>query len=566
MTPLEVVSDAELLRRFQRDAYLDRPWPTDAEQQLDSEIARTSAASTVVAWLWPVEEYETSIDFFASAREEDRVLWADEVGEDSHDATERLERASRAIDRRREKRRQIPARRFRRIVAASARAIGRSTEELETHLSWSIAISQPELDRLKHGVVPFSIPLIDRLCASLTLEFDDGWFLSDPRRLAFHVERSVEAAAISEKLRHLTRDNLASLAKRLPRRVADPDQSPDLATYRAPEQGARYAALYEELAANKEIHPRYSRDQISQILIDAGEQGLPDSAKERSWWAGSGANSEGRPQVNAWWGAGYRVGHLAVAPATNEVASIEFEAIPGRADWFLSRPPGLRGFQLPAKKIYIDEYRADRDKRLEAIASTIDPKSFREVLDRTQEIFGAIVAYQQSQIPNDPDIRELVDFLEGAGEADRSQIEDHLSQIGNEASDTAWLTNLLTRARRNGWIFNKGTRKQPQWAAIRRRTMLLDDLAESRRLERPVIGPDDPVPTEFLRNVAETANLSCTSASAAQIARQIVESKGSMWRPEFESADGSVTTSGLKAIQDAVGMLMPPEDEIITLN
>ena len=153
----------------------------------------------------------------------------------------------------------------------------------------------------------------------------------------------------------------------------------------------------------------------------------------------------------------------------------------------------------------------------------------------------------------DPDIRSLVEFLDEVGEADRSQIERHFSQVRDEPFDASWVTNLLTRARRQGRTVNKGSRKHPSWAATRKRAILIDAIAEKCNLEAPIVDPADPVPVEFLRRVATATGTPSTSTSVPQIAREIVESRGGIWRPEFESADKSVTTLGLEAIDDAIG-------------
>lgn len=114
------------------------------------------------------------------------------------------------------------------------------------------------------------------------------------------------------------------------------------------------------------------------------------------------------------------------------------------------------------------------------------------------------------------------------------------------------MTNLLTKARRQGWTVNKGTRSQPRWAATRLRSVLMEDIADTLDLETPAIDPRDPVPVEFLRLVAKKVGVRSANSSAQQIARRISESSGGTWQPEFESADKSVTSLGLRAVRDAI--------------
>ena len=83
--------------------------------------------------------------------------------------------------------------------------------------------------------------------------------------------------------------------------------------------------------------------------------------------------------------------------------------------------------------------------------------------------------------------------------------------------------------------------------------MLLDDIAERCNVEAPSIDPADPVPVELLQRVANAIGTPSTSSSVQQVAREIVESRGGSWRPEFESADKSVTSLGLEAIDAAIG-------------
>ena len=294
---------------------------------------------------------------------------------------------------------------------------------------------------------------------------------------------------------------------------------------------------------------------------------MPDSARNRSWWAGSGAKTEGRPQVSAWWGAGYRVRNIAVDRTSGDVVSIGFEALPGRAEWYADpertsrreyRAPGLDKVRIYPDLVEADNVRIypDFGPLRTVFAETLKalpPVDFEGIRAGFSALGKSFDASGLSIVPEDSDVRSLTKFLDEVGEADRSQIELHFSQVRDEPFDASWMTNLLTRARRQGWTVNKGTRKHPSWAATRKRALLMSAIADKYNLEAPTVDTAEPVPVEFLRRVANEIGTRSTSTSASQIAREIVESRGGRWRPEFESADKSVTSLGLEAIDDAIG-------------
>lgn len=575
MTPHDVVTDPHWLRLFQqRTAYSDRAWPSDEEAHSDSELLNSGAGTLIVAWLWPSDDYRPDDDPLDTSLQADHGRWKREIDKHNQtDAKEFSEAATCALDRFRENRRRIAAKRFEGIIESTAREVNCSIEDVKTHLVWSGLLSQLELERLLGGLTPFPFHVIVGLCDALRLEFTDAWFIDQPLALARHIELSVRATSIAEKLRLLSLENLASVEKRLPQRPisAGPPHGPD--SYRAPEPGGRYSALYEVLVADERDQPEYTLAQIDRVLIDADEPALPDSArKSRSWWAGSGARSEGRPQVSAWWGAGYRVTGVAMDSVTEEMVSVKFEALPLRADWLSSpqrtsnreyRPPGPDKVRIYPDLVSLREgKRAGFSGQAAAVASQFDSERFREGISPALK---SLESLRRSVVPKDIDVRRLTQFLDGVGEANRSQIERHFSEVRSEPFDAPWLTNLLTKARRQGWIVNKGTRKQPWWAALRLRAVLLDDLTESLRLEPHGISANEAIPAEFLQTVAEAVDLHCANSSPVQVARAIIESSGGAWLPGFESADGSVTALALKAISDAVGMRMPAENEIIVL-
>ena len=561
MLPDDVAADASGLLRFQNEvAYLDRMQPSDDEVRDDAEVLGSKAGVLVIAWLWPVELYDPSFDPFDDASAMDQRFW-DNAVEDSPSAgaAETLKLASRAVDRRRQHRRRVAARRFERIVESTARKLGHDDAgDLMTHLKWSAPLTQLELDRLLRAQTPFPFRAIVGLCGALQLEFTGGWVLVDPQGLARRVEQSVRASAIAERLDRLTLDNLANVYRRLPR-PTDAGRLQGRDSYRAPAPGARYSSLYEALAEEGSDQPEYTLAQIDRWLEVGGEKPLPESARKRSWWAGSGQKTEGRPQVSAWWGAGYKVRNIKVDRSSGDVESIGFEALPGRAEWHADpERTSRREYRAPGpEKVWVYPDLAGLGgaltllaERIKPLASLVDSEGIRAALSTLGE---AAAAASRSIVPEDPDVRSLTEFLDEAGEADRSQIERHFTQVRDEPFDASWMTNLLTRARRQGWTVNKGTRKHPSWAATRKRAMLIDAIAEKYNLEAPIVDPADPVPVELLRRVATATGTPSTSTSAPQIAREIVESRGGTWRPEFESADKSVTSLGLEAIDDAIG-------------
>lgn len=520
MTPHDVAADDSLVLRFQTEvAYLDRMQPSEGEMRDDTELLNSRERVLVIAWLWPNLFYEAECDPF-------------------HDA------ASGGTYHQPWRQRHVAARRFEKIIEYTARAVGRSVEELTTHLEWSAPLTQLELDRLLRGYAPFPFPVIVRICSALQLEFADAWVLVDPQRLAARIDQSVLATKISGHLRSLTLDNLESLARRLPRPRVDAGQALELDVYRAPGLAGRYWALYAALAADLRDEPDYTLAEIDRLLVDAGEERLPASARaNRSWWAGNGAKPEGRPQVSAWWAAGYRIAKVTIDPSSGQVRSIGFEALPGRAQWLADPERAARR-----------EYRVPGPGKLGIFPFPDAPnakwnESARAGLAKVLELLTAV---KRSYVPEDPDICHLVEFLDRVGEADRAQIERHFCQARDEPVDAAWMTNLLTRARRQGWTANEGTRSQPRWSAPRSKSLLIEDIAGSLDVETPAIGPGGAVPVEFLRTVAKTVGLDDAGSSAPQIARAIVESSGGTWQPEFQSVGNSVTSLGLRAVRAAI--------------
>lgn len=567
MTPDEVAADGSRRLRFQKEvAYLDRMRPTEVGAGADAELLGSKDGVLIIAWLWPSLSYEPGFDPFDAVAEDTHLL-SEYAARQSQELSpaEALETVSVALDLRRRDQLGIVAKRFLQIIRATSRAVDRSAEDLMTHLTWSVPLSRLELARLAVTYTPFPFPVIVRLCKALQLEFTDAWILVDPQRLASNIDQSVVASRISDQLRFLVVDDLENLERRLPRRVGSAEQADEPDRYRAPRPGGRYWSLYEALATEPRDSPEYTLAELDRILVDAGEPPLPDSARrDRSWWAGSGTKTEGHPQVTAWWAAGYRIRNLAIDPSSDRVASVKFEALPGRAEW-LADPDRIaqREYRVPGPdklEIYRNEDDVEQSALdpifsaalLTAIAPDLESMAWSAFKSMTAAIESIGLAMRPS-VPEDPDIHHLVEFLNEIGEADRSQIEHHFNQTREKSVDAAWMTNLLTRARRQGWTVNNGTRSRPRWASTAMTTELMLDIAENLNLETPSSEPTDAVSLESLLHIAD-------ALPVAQIAREIIESQGGTWQPEFESADKRLTALGMRALQDAARMHFACDD------
>lgn len=565
MTPHDVLADRAMIHRFHREiAYLDRMRPPENEARRDAALLGSSDGLLIVAWLWPTMSYEAAFDPFDVAVRENRALWESAAKHaQPADAENALEAMSRAIDHQRQERLRPVAHRFRDIIGLTALAVGRSVDDVTTHVAWSVPVARRELSRLSWGHSPFPFSSIVDLCGALQLEFTTAWSLVDPRRLARRIDQSVLASEISDRLRNLTLDNLESVERRLPRRPAATGQSDEVDVYRAPGPGARYWSLYEALADDLRTSPDYGLAELDQLLVEAGEMPLPESARtDRSWWSGNGTRAEGRPQVSAWWAAGYRIRGIETT-SSGETVSVGLAALPGRAQW-LTNPErtAQRQYRTPAPD-RVEIYRAEHDLEV----AMLQPKDF-ENIKRVLTAVGHVVAVASSirSVPTDPDIRELVEFLQQRGEADRSQIERHFSDIRNTQIDVSWMTNLLSRARRQGWTVNNGTRRRPRWAPGRLSAEMMRDIADNLRLETSNIKYGDADAAAFLQVVAKNVGVDASGCDGPVIARRLVEFSGGTWQPEFESADKAVTGSGWEAIRDAVGVAMPPDGEIVGLD
>jgi hypothetical protein len=453
MTPNEIAQDERLLMRFQDElAYADRARPTDEEIHVDGELLHSPDAVLLIAWLWPEQVYLPDHDPFALAEGEDRSFWQ-RVAADSQslDFQQSFERTAAAVDRRRQQRRAVASDRFARITEAVSMTLGCSVDDVMTHLMRATPLTEGDVEALQRGRTPVAFSVIVGICNALQLQFAEGaWELVDPQRLARRIEQSVIANAISRQLRLLSRSSLESVAKKVPKGSVEAGEGQEFEAYRAPQRGARYRSFFEVLAADPRDDPEYPLEEINRILTEAGENPLPPSAKvksERSWWAGSGTKSEGRPQVSAWWGAGYRVGNIVIPLGSDEIESIIFRALPGRQEW-LADPDHASSGEYPA---------------LAPVTVSIYP-DMSGVADALLSFGRAVQSWAKSTELDDPAIRILIQFLRSSGEVDREAIEGHFAETEGAPVDASWMSNLLTRARRQGWIVNNGTRGKPRWA------------------------------------------------------------------------------------------------------
>jgi hypothetical protein len=160
--------------------------------------------------------------------------------------------------------------------------------------------------------------------------------------------------------------------------------------------------------------------------------------------------------------------------------------------------------------------------------------------------------------PDDSDIRKLWDFLMAQGEADRSQIESMFRQHRNVDFGESWMTNLLTRARRQGWTARYGTRSRPRWVASGSKGEHILWIARSLGFDWPDIEGDDDVPPQFLATVAEHLHLELPPDSdQIDAAKSIVDNANMRWEGGFVSTEKKgITPRGLVAVRRAVSAVL----------
>jgi hypothetical protein len=170
---------------------------------------------------------------------------------------------------------------------------------------------------------------------------------------------------------------------------------------------------------------------------------------------------------------------------------------------------------------------------------------------RVAAILSAVADAARSMRPEDDDLQQLVALLDKVEFVDRSEIERHFSEAHGGPVDPTWLTNLLTRARRQKWATNVGTRSQPQWVPAKSKALVAAEIADILALDTPELGPGSTLRAAFFHEVGKAVDVDTTGLTGVQAARAIVQAKGRTWKPEFESRGNTVTVAGLEALRDA---------------
>lgn len=560
--PDQVAADRSLCQRFQYEvAYLDRQQPTDSEAGADAQMLGSNVGVLIVAWLWPSLSYEPSYELFdgdlgSQGTSDDPAALAGAASTEAGSEEVAID-----FDLQRRARMGVAATRFLQVIRSTARLTDRSEEDVMTHIQWSVPLSQFELARLIVTHTPFPFRVILGICEALQLEFTEAWAVVDPQGLSLRIDRSVLASRISDHLHSLSAADLEAVENKLPRQTPSADQARGPDRYLAPRPGGRYWSLYEALASEPRDAPEYTLPELDRILLDGGERRLPESARrDRSWWAGGGTRTEGHPQIAAWWAAGYRIREIGTDHASGRVRSVRFEALPGRAEW-LADPTRTkrREYQVPGPEV-IEVYRTEDDVELmnpdpiftAAWIAAIAPDLGATAASSSRSMSAVVQATieERPTLPDDPDILHLVEFLDDVGEADRAQIERHFNNLRPNEVSRAWMTNLLTRARRQGWTVNHGTRSRPRWASTTSLTGVMSEIADALDLESLTSAFDDSISLEELLQLAE-------AIPVTQIARSIIESNGGTWLEEFESSNGQLTAPGIRALAEATGTIGP---------
>lgn len=504
MTPEDVAADIEMLVPFYATIRDETPRSRE-EMDRDLDLLLGKDGVRLVAWFWPDPTFAPSFDPLAAGlpdAEYRRVLSAN----------------------------------LQQFMVSAASAAGVPLVDVRTHVAWSAALSPREMARLAEGH-GHDLPLVVALCNSLHLDFDRQWMITDPQRLRRRIEQSLVAVEISLRLRDLTPDNLAAVRSKLPKGSRE-DAEGEPKTYVAPRVGSRYRPLYEALSADTRESPAYSVPELDRILKEGGEPGLPKSAsRDVSWWSGTGSRAEGRPQVSAWWAAGFRIKQIIRGPG-GEVLDIWFDALPGRSTWL--RDPdriGRGAYRLPGPhRMPIKLHRVGGD-----------PATLK---DQPAPTDGAPPGEAQSL--SDPAVEELVELLTLEGEADRTAIAAHFEATRPSEYSVEWLTSLLTRARRQGRTVNHGTRRHPRWVTAGSRGDLMLEIAAMLNFEWRHVGRGSEIPAEFFTRVwVGTGHNPPESMTDAQIAHSTIGALGQEWH---EDDHGSIafTSETLAKLRDAL--------------
>jgi hypothetical protein len=242
-----------------------------------------------------------------------------------------------------------------------------------------------------------------------------------------------------------------------------------------------------------------------------------------AWWTAADADPSRHRQGSAWRAAGYRLAKpglrasrfaveevalpdgtsgRVMQPAarvdervdvTTEVWDVLFEALPGRFEWLADPARVKKGiYRMPTEVRIPPREPGDADPPIDfAFGQQGSTPVLPEPSDAT-----AIA----------PDMRNLVEQLEAAGEADAATIRGFFPDLG--ANDFA---KLLARARRarEPKVRNHGSRTKPRWVAVGSKGDYLIPIARElwfRDSKDPVppVGPGTGLPEWFTSQVEKT--------------------------------------------------------------
>lgn len=578
-TPWAVAQDPSLRARFQDEvAYRDGRVRDSVVRGYDASVLGSPSGLVVVAWLWPDQSFASDIDPFDLAATVSPQEWRIRLGAQFEHA---LWSAARAVE---------------------SHGHSDAVDDVLSYLMWQADLSEGDVVRLQAGTVD-QLAVWVRICRWLHLEFVDGWRIADPARLGERIEHARLARRIADDLKHLPTGQLRSMRRNLSPLLPDPVPRMPQETYRAPK--GRYRGLYLALAQDSRQSPTYTIDEINRILESHGEGALPPSATEwpPNWWSGRGTKTEGRPQVAAWWAAGYRIAEefnglsvyrdrlgeteiLFDRPPTEEeamresvITGVRFQSLPGREEWLTNQDRVESGeYRLPESvSVPLAGLSATPLLSDHTNAPLLAPQRPVDVIDWVPDGDNATDEVgEPGVLVTEASLIALVQCLNQAGEMDREQIARCLtavdtSPVGDDTTaqgcaqdGSRAIKSLLTKARRRGLIVNRGTNRKPRWVtagSTADHVLRIKQVLDERQLtgghpaiEALRVGPGDSIPQDFLAQVAACVGVAAPAdASDVEVASAIIDWAGAQWRTElYVSNDGSLTREGLKVIADAV--------------
>jgi hypothetical protein len=357
-----------------------------------------------------------------------------------------------------------------------------------------------------------------------------GWLLVNPASLGVRIDDALADLASVDNLRATLRKRYSPDGDRSNAMVCRPGD-----TFTAPASGSRYRGLYEALATSSEDHPTFEIDPVrTRIKTNRGWFDLPPSAvRDKAWWSGTGRSSTGRPQVRAWWAAGYYLPQLTLED-DGRITGVQFHALPGRSEWLDEVDADSRlarsRYTVPTKPDI--PYRADiafpgvssvwraDDEQLADLRTAVFAPSAPSAAPTVRSEPGPPATTGRfeaaSELSDAEQIELLTGYLRENGEASRRAVERLLAPRNASLSDDVEFTskrlpNLLAKARRQGRIANIGTRKQPRWVATGTPAHLAARLAsilgqdeygnQTAKTTAPLLAPEDAVPAELYRRV-----------------------------------------------------------------